>query len=101
MGRKIKKAESNQHCSNEVIRAYTRMVELRMEKMQETMDLGERYRRIKNDSEVSAGSLGFNQCRSGISSHKDEGNYRKKRVEDYGKEFGELLCLLYREVMDQ
>lgn len=54
-----------------------------MEKMQWMLDLGERYRRFKDDSEVSVGYLGFNQCRSGISSHKDEGNYRKKRVENH------------------
>lgn len=49
-----------------MIRAYTRMVEVVMEKMQWALDLGERYKRIKNDSEVSACSLGLNQCRSGI-----------------------------------
>lgn len=68
-----------------------------MEKMKRTLDLGERYRRIKNDSEVSTGSLGFNQCRTCISSHKDEKNHRKKRVEDCEKELGELLHLWYRE----
>lgn len=30
---KIGKAESKQHCSNEMIRAYTRIAELRMEKI--------------------------------------------------------------------
>lgn len=45
----IGKVESNQHYKNEVNKANARMVEVRMEKMQQTPDLGERYRRIKND----------------------------------------------------
>lgn len=62
---------------------------------------GREIQKNKNDSEVSAGSLGFSQYGSGISSHEDEENYRKKRVEDHGKEFGELLHLWFREVMEQ
>lgn len=62
MRRKIRKAESNQHCSNKVIWAYTRMVELRMEKMQWTLDLGERSKREESKvtqryQQVSWGSI--------------------------------------------
>ena len=98
---KIGKAESNPYCRNVVIRIYTRMADVRMEKIQWTLDLGERDRRIKNDSEVSARSLGLDQGTSGISSHENEGNYRKERVEDHGKKFGEFFHLWCREVMDQ
>lgn len=39
---------------------------------------GSKIQKNKYDSGVSAVSLGFSQCRSGISSHDDEEHYRKK-----------------------
>lgn len=62
-----------------MIRAYTRIVEVVVEKR-------ERYKRIKNFS-LSACSLGLGQCRSGISSYEIE-NYRKKKERVMGRNLG-------------
>lgn len=44
MREKIGKAESNTHCRNVVIRMYSRVAKVRMEKFRWTLDLGERYK---------------------------------------------------------
>lgn len=91
---KIGKAKSNRHGGMSWLGPILEWWKWSWKRYKWTLDLGERYQRIKNDSEVSACSLGLNQCRTGISSHKNEGNYRKKRGEDQGKKSEEVLHLL-------
>lgn len=69
-----------------------------MEKIEMDTGFGREIPKNQNDSEVSACSLGLNQCITGISSHENEGNYRKKRGEDQGKKSEEVLTFVESSV---